>query len=165
VLKAEDLLDPILIAKIGMLDTETARELSNLCEEAANSVLGEEAWSFLSKSKWMIERAVPWIWDLARGVHFQSFYGPKMPQTDHLINQLSSKPLDSALRALLADRIDLAFIFTEDRIAEYIQGRDAITLDPASRERSFPWYPRLLLGYRIRLTTEVLRLMPPVELD
>ena len=164
-LKAEDLLDPILVAKIGMLDTQTAQELLNLCKEAANAVLGQEAWSFLSKNRSIIERAVPWIWDLARGVHFQSFYGPDMPQTGDLINQLSDKPLDDALCVLLADRIDLAFIFTEDRIAEYVQGRGAIKLDPASRERSFPWYPRLLLGYRIRLTTEVLRLTLHARLD
>jgi hypothetical protein len=162
-LRAGDLLDPILIAKIGIIDTNTLQELFSLCEEAAATVLGAETWSFLSRDELLLERTVPWIWDLARGVHFQHFLGTAVPLTRDLLSQLSSKPLDEALRFIIADRVDMAFILTEDRVAEYVQGRGAIRLNAVRRERSFPWYPRLQLGYRIRLTTEALRLMSAVE--
>jgi hypothetical protein len=100
------------------------------------------------------------VWDLARGLHYQSLRGPEAPPTSQLVDELSqgaSIPVD---RDLIADKIDWAFILTEDRVAQFVQGRGAISRDPIKREQAFPWYERLRIGYRIRLTTEALRLLP-----
>jgi hypothetical protein len=161
-LKAGDLLDPILVVRVSSLETETLQELFSYCNAAVAGVLGSEAWSYLSKDELTAERTVPWVWDLARGFHFQSVRGSQTPQTIDLVDQLSIVPLDPDLRQALADTIDWPCILTEDRVAEWVQGRGAIRMDAIKRENLFPWYPQLLLGYRIRLTTEALRLMPVV---
>jgi hypothetical protein len=159
-LTGEDLLDPVLVDQIGSVDAPTLHQMVNICEEALIAVLGPGIAAFLEQDDQLAERAVPWAWDLARGLHYQSVCGPAMPLTVKLIDQLSYTQVASGDRDLIADRIDWAFILTEDRIAEFIQGRGAIRRDPIRRQHSFPWYARLQIGYRIRLTTEALRLMP-----
>jgi hypothetical protein len=162
-LKAGDLLDPILVAKIGSVDTQILHGWFSICKDAVLAVLGLETWNLLSQDELLAERTIPWVWDLTRGLHFENSYGQEIPQTADLVKRLSSQDLNNFWCEIIADKIDWACILTEDRVAQYIQGLGAIRMDALSRESSFPWYTRVLLGYRIRLTTEALRLMPLVD--
>jgi hypothetical protein len=106
-----------------------------------------------------MRRVAPWILDLARGLHYQHLRGPDLPSTARLIDDLAFTPFETSIRDRLAEGIDWAYILTEDRIAEYLQGPGAIKRAPAHRERDFPWYGRLKIGYRIALTNEAIRLI------
>jgi hypothetical protein len=157
---AEDLLDPVLVDRFGSADAVTLHEIVKICEEALVKVLGPGVEEFLLLNESMAQLVVPWVWDLARGLHYQSVFGPGAPLTIRLVDQLSSVPLSASDRDWISERIDLAYILTADRIAQFIQGRGGISRDPIMREQVFPWYGRLEIGYRIHLTTEALRLMP-----
>lgn len=153
------LLDPVVVRKLGDVEAATLQGIASICHDALVAILGEEIVAFLSRDQMLAERAVPWIWDLAAGLHYQSVRGPKVPVTVELVDEFSDAPLLMTDRNRLADGIDWAVILTEDRIAQSVDGRDAIRADPIERHTKFPWYDRLLLGYRIRLTTEALRLL------
>ena len=159
-LRGEELLDPALVDRFGPPDAATLQEILNICKEALIKVLGPDIGELLSLNVHVVELAAPWVWDLARGLHYQSVCGPAAPSTLRLIDQFSSAPLPAGHRDWLADRVDCACILTGDRIAEFVEGRGAIRKYPLTRERNFPWYGRLEVGYRIHLTTEALRLMP-----
>ena len=137
-LDAEDLLDPVLTDRIDRLESATLQEMVNICEEAVVAVLGQGVITFLAQDDRLADRAAPWVWDLARGLHYQSKCGSQVPLTIKLLDQLSHIPLEDWERNLFTDKIDWAFILTEDRVAEFVQGRGAIGLDPVSRQRSFP---------------------------
>jgi hypothetical protein len=158
-IKGRDLLDPVLAERIGNLDSPTLDEIVNICEEALAAIFDPETNTILLRDKETIQRAAPWIWDLSRGLHYQSIYGPEAPSTIRLIAQLSAKAPARAHQDMLADRIDWTFTLTEHRIAEFVQGKEAISRDPSQRERNFPWYGRLKVGYHIQLTIEALRLL------
>lgn len=158
-LTGKDLLDPMLVDRFGPVDAATLHEIANICEEALSKVLEPDFSKCLPLNATAAALTVPWVWDLARGLQYQSVCGPEAPSTLRLIDQLSALPLPADYRDWLADRIDCAHILTGDRIAEFVQGRGAISRDPIERERDFPWYGRLEMGYRIHLTTEALRLM------
>lgn len=158
-LTREDLLDEELAAKIGGVSAVTLESMLHLCEDAVAEVIGMPAGQVVLDDLRMAERVVAWIWDLSRGVHYQSIYGPDMPATQELVERLGSQPLDTATRQTLSDRIDWAFILTEDRIAECIGGRHSIRRPMVMGEAEFPWYDRLKLGYRIRIVMEALRLI------
>lgn len=158
-LTAEDLLDPVLVDRFGPVDSTTLNEIANICEEALIKVLGSDISTCLSLDATATGLVAPWVWDLARGLHYQSVCGHGAPSTLRLIYQLSAEPLRADYRDWLADRVDCAHILTGDRIAEFVQERGAISKDPVKRERDFPWYGRLEPGYRIHLITEALRLM------
>jgi hypothetical protein len=153
-----DLLDGFLVERIGGVSDTTLESILSVCEDAATAVVGCEIGRAVLRDPPLTERMLGWIWDLARGLHYQSIYGSDMPSTRELIERLGPPYLDMDIRAIIADRVDWAFILIEDRLAEHVQGRNAIKLSGVERERTFPWYDRLKLGYRIRLTTEALRL-------
>jgi hypothetical protein len=158
----ENLLDETLAERIGGVDDVTLESIHDICQDALIAVVGPIAREILRQDPKLAERTVPWIWDLARGLHYQSIYGPAAPLTIELMRQLGFGFVDMQIQDAVADRIDLAFVLTEDRIAEYVQGHGAISRDPAERERAYPWYDRLRLGYRIHLVLEALRLMPEI---
>lgn len=159
-LLGDDLLDPILVDRLGRADESALREIVNICDEAISNVLGHGIDSLLPLKKEFAHLVVPWVWDLARGLYYQSICGPRSPLTAQLVDQLSPVPLPAAYRDLVADKIDWAYILTLDRVAEFVQGQGAIYQNPERREHKFPWYGRLEIGYRIHLTSEALRLMP-----
>jgi hypothetical protein len=158
-LTCEDLLDEELAAKIGDISTVTLETILHICEDAVIQVIGTPAGRVVLDDQQVAEKVVAWIWDLSRGIHYQSIYGPDMPMTQELVDRLGSQPLDTAMRQTLSDRIDWAFILTEDRIAECIGGRHSIRRPPVRGQDEFPWYDRLKLGYRIRIAMEAHRLI------
>jgi len=158
-LTREDLLDEELAAKIGDINTVTLESILRICEDAVAEVIGMPAGQLVLHDVRMAEKVVAWIWDLSRGVHYQSIYGPDMPMTQELVERLGPQSLDTAMRQTLSDRIDWTFILTEDRIAQCIGGRNSIRRPGATSEGEFPWYDRLKLGYRIRIVMEALRLI------
>lgn len=132
-------LHPFLGTRHGhRVESATLQEMVNICEEAVVAVLGQGVITFLAQDDRLADRAAPWVWDLARGLHYQSMCGSQVPLTIKLLDQLSHIPLEDWERNLFTDKIDWAFILTEDRVAEFVQGRGAIGLDPVSRQRSFP---------------------------
>ncbi len=157
--KAEDLVDPVVVRKLGNIEPSALREIMNICEEALVAISDPVVYRGLACGKASPERVVPWLWDLATGLYFQSIRGPEPPTTEELLEQLSDSPLPAARRDQLAEKIDWTCILTEDRVAQYVGGIGAIKANPIERRRNYPWYERLLLGYRIRLTTEALRLL------
>jgi hypothetical protein len=157
--ETQDLLDPIAMRKLGGIKAATLQEMAKICGNAVKAILGEEVAAFVFHDQRLAERIVPWVWDLATGFYYQSVSGPGIPTTAELVDEFSDMPLLVANRDRLADRIDWTVILTEDRIAQFIDGRDGIKSDPVERLAKFPWYERLLLGYRVKLTTEALRLL------
>ncbi len=157
--KDEDLVDPAVVGKFGNIEPSALREIINICEEALIAITDPAVYRDLANGQASAERVVPWLWDLATGLYFQSICGSELPTTAELLERLADFPLPAARRDQLAENIDWACILTEDRLAQYVGGIGAVRANPDERRRNYPWYERMLLGYRIRLTTEALRLL------
>lgn len=157
--KDQELIDPVVVRKLGSIEPSALQEIMNICEEALIAISDPAVYLDLANGQASPERVVPWLWDLATGLYFQSIRGPELPTTAELLKQLSDPPLPAARRDRLAESIDWACILTEDRVAQYVGGIGALKANPVERRTNYPWYERLLLGYRIRLTTEALRLL------
>jgi hypothetical protein len=157
--KDQELIDPVVARKLGNIEPAALQEIINICEEALIAISDPVVYLELVNGQASAERVVPWLWDLATGLYFQSIRGPEQPTTTELLEQFSDSPLPTARRDQLAENIDWACILTEDRVAQYVGGIGALRTNPIERRDNYPWYERLLLGYRIRLTTEALRLL------
>jgi hypothetical protein len=154
-----EFLDPVLVQRIGDIDEAAHNAIAKICEEALISVAGPELSEDIAADRKVMRCLVPWLWDLACGLHYQHIFGPAAPATEELVARLTSASLSIDQRDLLIDRIDWTYILTENRVAEFVQGRGAINRNPAARDYTYPWYGRLKVGYHIRITIEALRLL------
>lgn len=158
VLSADELLDATLSEVLGPADDAAREAIAAICTDALTAVLGPAMAALLRADRSLLPLAAPWIWDLARGLQFQSRYGPAQPATAELLGQLRGRPLPAAQARQFAETVDLAVVLTLDRVVDQVLGRGACARSPAGNEAAAPWLGGLTLGYRIALARELLRL-------
>jgi hypothetical protein len=160
-LSADDLLDEGLAAAIGLVDDVTGAAIAGVCNDALRDVLGPALVLALRADRRRLPLAAPWVWDLARGLQFQSQHGPPEPATGELLACLGGTRLHGMDAGRLAESVDLAAVLTLDRVLEQVLGPGASARDPRANEDAAPWLAGLKLGSRIHLVQELLRLLPP----
>lgn len=157
-LEADELLDSALAGTLGPADAQTRHAIAAICNDALAEVLGPAVAGLLRADHGLLARVAPWVWDLARGLQYQSRYGAIQPATADLLTSLRGRPLPSGQTQQFAQTIDLAVTLTLDRVTEQVLGLGACSRDPAANEATAPWLAGLTLGYRIHLAQELLRL-------
>ena len=158
------LYDAALTAALGPVDALTAEAITGICDDAIGSVLGPALAGIVRDDPQLLPLVAPWARDLARGLQFQSQYGPGQPPTAELLTRLAGRPLTGDQVRRFAETADLAAVLTLDRLLEQVLGPGACGRDPAADQTAAPWLAGLQLGYRIHLVLELLRLLaPPVE--
>ena len=157
-LEADELLDGALAGTLGPADAQTRDALAAICNDALAEVLGPAVAGLLRADHGLLPRVAPWVWDLARGLQYQSRHGAIQPGTEDLLTVLRGRPLPPEQAQQFAETIDLAVVLTLDRVVSQILGPGACSRDPAGNEAAAPWLAGLALGYRIHLAQELLRL-------
>ena len=157
-LQADELLDSSLAGTLGPADTQTREAIAAICNDALADVLGPAVAALLRADHALLPRVAPWVWDLARGLQYQSRHGATQPATADLLTGLRGRPLAAEQARQFAHTIDLAVTLTLDRVTGQILGPGACSRDPAANEAAAPWLAGLTLGYRIHLAQELLRL-------
>jgi hypothetical protein len=160
---ADGLLDEALTAALGPVDAATSDAIAGICNDALREVLGPALVSALRADRRLLPLVAPWVWDLARGLHFQSQNVAVEPATADLLARLGRHQLAGRDTRRLAEAVDLAAVLTLDRLLEQVLGPGACTRDPRVNEAGAPWLTGLKLGFRVYLVLELLRLLPPGE--
>jgi hypothetical protein len=158
-LGAGELLDVALAATLGPVDDATGDAITGICNDALEDILGPVVVSALRADHHLLPLVAPWVWDLARGLQFQSRNGPCEPATADLLARLGKHQLASEDTQRFAHAIDLAAVLTLGRVLDQVLGPDAAARDPRANEAAAPWLTGLKLGSRIRLVQELLRLL------
>lgn len=162
-LVADELLDERLADTLGPVDKATGDAIAGICNDALRSVLGPVLVGALLSDRSRLALAAPWVWDLARGLQFQSWNGAREPSTADLLARLGSQKLAGQDAKRLAGEVDLAVVLTLGRVLEQVLGPGASARDPRANEAIAPWLGGLKLGSRIYLVQELLRFLPPSD--
>ncbi len=162
-LGAGELLDEALAAALGPVDDVTGDAITGICNDALEDVLGPVLVGALRADHRLLPLVAPWVWDLARGLQFQSRNGPREPATAELLTRLGSRQLAGQDARRFAEAVDLAAVLTLDRVLDQVLGPGAAARDPRANEAAAPWLTGLKLGSRIHLVLELLRLLLPGE--
>jgi hypothetical protein len=162
-LSAGDLIDDGLAAALGPVDPATGNAIAGICNDALRDVLGSAILTALRDDRRLLRLAAPWVWDLARGLQFQSQHGAPEPATGELLACLGGTRIFGKNAGRLAESVDVAAVLTLDRVLEQVLGPGASGRDPRANEAAAPWLTGLKLGARIHLVQELLRLLPPGE--
>lgn len=160
---ADELLDKALAAALGPVDAATGKAIAGICNDALLEVLGPAIVTTLLADRRLVPLVAPWAWDLARGLQFQSKHGAAEPATADLLARLGRRQIIGRDTRWFAEAVDLAAVLTLDRLMEQVLGPGACTRDPRANEVGVPWLGGLLLGSRIHLVLELLRLLPSEE--
>jgi hypothetical protein len=158
-----ELLDSALAAVLGPVDDATAEAIAGICNDALRDVLGPVLAGQLLMDRRRLPLAAMWVWDLARGLQFQSREGAAEPATADLLALLGGLGLAGLNCRRLAEQIDIAAVLTLDRVVAQVLGPGATARDPRINEDAAPWLTGLKLGTRIHLVQETLRLLPPTS--
>jgi hypothetical protein len=162
-LSADDLIDDGLAAALGPVDCATGSAIAGICNDALRDTLGPAMVTALLDDRRLLRLAAPWVWDLARGLQFQSRHGAPEPATAELLACLGGTQISGKDAGRLAESVDLAAVLTLDRVLQQVLGPGASRRDPRANEAAAPWLTGLKLGSRIHLVQELLRLLPPGE--
>jgi hypothetical protein len=162
-LAADELLDAALTAALGPVDEATGEAIAGICNDALSAVLGPVLVSAMQADRGHLSLIAPWVWDLARGLQFQSHNGGPEPSTAELLARLGAGSICDEHGVRFAEAVDLAAVLTLDRVLEQVLGPGAAARDPRANEDRAPWLTGLKLGSRIHLVQELLRLLPPGE--
>lgn len=162
-LSAGELLDEALTAALGPVDDDASDAIAGICNDALGDVLGPLLLTALRWDHRALPLIAPWVWDLARGLQFQSRHGAPEPATAELLACLGSRQLAGHDIQRLAGTVDLAAALTLGRVLEQVLGPGAAARDPGANEAAAPWLTGLKLGSRIHLVLELLRLLPSGE--
>jgi hypothetical protein len=159
-LPKEALVDKELTEAIGPVDRFVGDAIVGICNEAVEHVLGPAIIEALGNDLDRLALVAPWVWDLARGLHFQGRAGrPEMP-TAELLSLLVPGVHDPQQIQRYAETIDLTTALTLDRLLEAVLGPGACSRPPRANEAALPWLTPLKLGYRVHIALEFLRLTP-----
>ncbi len=157
-LSKETLVDETLTKAIGPVDRFVGDAIVGICNEAVEHVLGSAVIEALGHDRDRLALVAPWVWDLARGLHFQGRDGrPEMP-TAELLSLLAPRLHDPQQIQRFAETIDLTTALTLDRLLDAVLGPGACARPPEENEAALPWLTPLKLGYRIHITPALIGL-------
>jgi hypothetical protein len=159
-LPKETLVDKVLTDAIGPVDRFVGDAIVGICNEAVEHVLGPAVIEALGNDVDRLALLAPWVWDLARGLHFQGRDGRPNLRTTELLSVLAPRLEDPHQLQRFAEVIDLSTALTLDRLLESVLGPGASARNPDENDADVPWLTPLKLGYRVHLTLELIRLTP-----
>jgi hypothetical protein len=136
---AAGLLDAALTAALGPVDALTAEAITAVCGDALGSVLGPALAVMVRDDRRLLPLVAPWVRDLARGLQFQSRFGPDQPPTADLLTRLSRRPLTGEQVRRFAETADLTAALTLNRLLEQVLGPGACAREPAANQAAAPW--------------------------
>lgn len=149
-------LDPRLATLIGKPDHAERRAIEPVLEDVIRQVLdvGSDPLRVV-----YLDRHAPWARDLARGLHWLALGLSPEPSTAEMLDILADRPLTDEQRRRFTDDIDVAYALTYHRHIDTVAGHGAsATISVASLRANRPWLDTLLLGWRLHLAVELLRL-------
>lgn len=103
----EELLDNALTEAIGPVDAPVSSAIVDICNDAIEHVLGSALTDTLLAHRHLVPAVTPWVWDLARGLHFQSRYSRPEPPTGELLIVLARRHQDPDQMESWAETVDL----------------------------------------------------------
>lgn len=156
----EELIDPRLTAYIGFPDPSTLHAIYDITTEAVADVIGAPVVEAISPTiPRVLFMLAPWAWDLSRGLHYNAYYSDANPSSMELLDSFSKTSIQTGLDREIANSIDMAVVLTMDQTVDHIHGLGATGRNPADLRDRTPWLDTCLLGTRLRVTLEMLRLM------
>ena len=107
-----------------------------------------------------LDRHAPWARGLARGLQWLALGYPPDVSTGRLVDILAARcHVDPERRAVFSHDLDVAYTLTYQRHIDTVVAHRASATVAAHRLRTTrPWLDTTLLGWRIHLTVELLRL-------
>ena len=149
-------LDPRLAELIGSPDHGARRAIGRVLDDVILHVLDIGSGPLRVV---YLDRHAPWARDLARGLHWLALGHSPEPSTAELLDKLADRPLIGDQRDRFAADIDLAYALTYHRHVDTVAGKDAsATIAIARLRANRPWLETMLLGWRLHLAIEFLRL-------
>lgn len=155
----ESLLTTRPAATLPQLDRSTADAITDIVLDAFAWVAGEAVVQAISPAtSQQLYVLAPWTFDLALGLHYRSARGATEPKTAELITLFAG---DRAVEqsAEFEERVDVALALTLDQTIDHIHGPGATMRDPAQLRDATPWLDTCILGARLRLASELVRLL------
>lgn len=149
-------LDPRLAMLIGQPDHAARLAIEPVLGDVVRQVLdlGSDPLRVV-----YLDRHAPWARDLARGLHWLALGHPPEPPTAHILDILADRRMIIEQRVRLASDIDVAYALTYHRHLNTVAGHGAsATLSVSHLRANRPWLDTMLLGWRLHLAIELLRL-------
>jgi len=125
------------------------------------TVLGATIVEDLAVDSALLWLVVPWVKDLARGLHLRSARGSIDVRTTSLLRLLGGDRVSEDDLQRAASSIDVAAALQLGDELEQVLGPGAATRSPSANEAELAWIETLKLGHHLHLVLEFLRLLPP----
>ena len=150
--------DPALEARMGRLDPIVAAAIDAEVVEVVGSVLASRAPEVATRSD-LFDLVAPWAWDLARGLHWHAIRGRRDLSADEMLPTLARGHLSAHRVRQLAPALDTAWALSYHRLIEQVHGRGSTThRDITDLRVATPWLDAAIVGIRVHLAIELLRL-------
>lgn len=152
------LIDRRLVDAIG----PAPRDIANAINDEVRAAVGQVLDGVLSPTidpLDVVDTVAPWAADFARGLHWHGLRGPGGYARD-LVTQLATDLISTSSLDELARDLDVTWALQHGRFVEQIAGPDGCQIPSVELRARFPWLDVAVLGARIDLTFEMLRLMP-----
>ena len=151
------LIDRRLVDSIGPAPRDIAKAITAEVRAAVGQVLGGVLAPNVDPLD-VVDAVAPWAADLARGLHWHGLMGRGGYARD-LILQLATDTLSASSLDELARDLDVTWALQHSRFVEQIAGADGCQIPSVELHERYPWLEVAVLGARIDLTFEMLRLM------
>jgi hypothetical protein len=154
-----EMIDPRLTAHFGFPDSPTLSAFHDIVTEAVADVLGPRVTEAISPTNAEeLFLLAPWAWDLSRGLHYRAECGSDEPKSIELLIRFAGSTIEVERAHEIANSLDIAVVLTIDQTIDHIHGIGATKLDPEELRVKTPWLGTCLLGVRLRVLLEFLRL-------
>jgi hypothetical protein len=154
-----EMIDPRLTAHFGFPDSPTLSAFHDIVTQAVADILGSRVTEAISPTTAEeLFLLAPWAWDLNRGLHYRAECGPDEPESIELLTHFAGSAIEVGKAHEIANSLDIAVVLTIDQTIDHIHGIGATKLDPERLKVKTPWLGTCLLGVRLRVLLEFLRL-------
>lgn len=151
------LIDRRLIKAIGPVPRDIGEAIRAEVQAAVSQVLRDVISPDVNTMS-VLHIVAPWGHDLARGLHWHGVVGRGVASRELLIH-LADEPLRSGALDEMARDLDVTWAIQHGRYVEQIAGPGAVDIPSADLREQFRWLDAAVLGARIDVALEMLRLM------
>lgn len=151
-------LDPALVGRIGIVDPIIVSAIDAEVREVVADVVGRYIPEIETRYE-LLALLAPWAWDLGRGLHWHAVRGKRDLRAEEMLEALSDRHIHEDRLEKLARTLDTAWALTYHRLIQQLHGAAATAEgDPDDVRRLTPWLDAAILGIRIHIALELLRL-------
>jgi hypothetical protein len=156
---ADVFLDRRLATQIGPVDDDFACAIADEIDDAVAAVLGRYL-PLPIDTAMLAPTMAYWAFDIARGLHWLAVRGRQCTTTE-LVWALAPRALGHFQVATIARDVDLVWALGHGRYVDQIFGLGALHLPSTALRGRYGWLDAALLGHRIDLVIETIRLTAP----